>query len=443
MRSGLGALRARTSLGPYAWGGASQLASSGTNFGLTLLAARAIGADAVGEIFVGFSGFTLLLGIQRSLLHEPLVTATAALDPRDRTAPTSAAITASLSIATIATAAVAIVAPLLPHEIGHGLLVFVPWLLPALVQDLWRMILFRDGGGRAAAANDALWFVVMVAVLPCAFVWESPWTVAAVWGSGAVAATVAGFAQVRIRPSSLPTAVRWVRDDAWPLGRWLSAASILNAAAYTGLVFALAVVIGTTDLGGLRAVQAAFAPLTLLGPAVGLPGLPALSRRARRSDAEAARLAAMIGALAFACTALFVAMAAVLNTRLLAFLFGDEFRRFDDLLWPVAVGQLLAAPLTGASLLITAQRRGPAALASRAAANACTLGFGVGLAATHDVVGAAWGISCGTVAGGLIATATALAPLRRARGHHPDADTTCRTVAANNLTSVRNDIVDR
>ena len=52
----------------FAWGFASQGASSITNLGLSLLAGRLLGPSSLGAIFVGFSVYLLAMGFLRSLI---------------------------------------------------------------------------------------------------------------------------------------------------------------------------------------------------------------------------------------------------------------------------------------------------------------------------------------------------------------------------------------
>jgi O-antigen/teichoic acid export membrane protein len=400
----------------YAFGGASQLACSLTNFGLTLLSARAIGAGGVGEIYVGFACYTLLLGIQRGLVSDPLTATTAALPASDRTWSTRGAVSTTLCSGGLMCAATAVVSLFLRGDLATGLLVFVPWLAMALLQDLWRAILFRDGRGTAAAANDLTWLVVMAALVPIAFAWRSPWSVVAVWGGGALAGAALGFVQTGLRPCSPAEALRWFRTSAWPLGKYLAAGNVAYAASYTALVVALAAIVGSDALGGYRVIQAAFAPLTLLGPALALPGLPALTRRVERSERDALKLTAEMGLLTLAGTAVYIAVASVAGVNALGAIFGHEFRRFQNLVLPVALGQLLVAPLVGFGMLLIAQRRGRASFFGRLVSNAATLALGLALAAAGGIRGGAWGMAIGSAAGALTVAVLAVWPPRGSGG---------------------------
>jgi O-antigen/teichoic acid export membrane protein len=287
-------------------------------------------------------------------------------------------------------------------QIGHSLILFVPWLVPALIQDYWRSILFREGRGGAGAANDTVWLAGMVVALPLVLLLPRDSIVVANWGFGALVATVVGFIQARVRPAATSVSTRWWRTRAWHLARWLAAESVAYTLTSQLIVFLLAGVLGTRDLGGLRAVQTIFGPLTLLAPALALPGLPALSRAAAASADRAVRLALSMGGLAVLLVGSYIAVAASLGDDLLNSVFGRSFGSFGVLIWPTGVGQILIAGTMGFALLLRAQSRGKALLAARLIGSISSLILVLGLAVTHGVTGAAWGMA---LAGGLTSLA--------------------------------------
>jgi O-antigen/teichoic acid export membrane protein len=382
----------------FAWGFASQGASSVTNLGLSLLAGRLLGASELGAIFVGFSYYLLAMGFQRSLIVDPLLAATAALDEDARRGATRTALTTALLLAVAATALLLIAAVAVPGSVGHGLVLFVPWLLPALLQDFWRSVLFRDRRGAAGAVNDTLWFAGMAVTLPLVLLVRTDWIVVANWGFGALVAATAGFMQSRLGPAGTRISVRWWITRAWRLGRWLAAETIVYTVASQVLVFMLAAILGTRSLGGLRAVQTMFGPLTLLTPALALPGLPALSRALAVSADRAIRLALYVGALAVVLTGCYLAIAAAFGEHLLEWVFGPSFSSFGTLILPTGIGQMLIAGTMGLALLLKAQARGRALLAARVVGSVSSLVLVLALATTHGVTGAAWGMA---LAGGL------------------------------------------
>ncbi len=382
----------------FAWGFASQGASSATNLGLSILAGRLLGPTALGSIFVGLSYYLLAMGFQRSLISDPLRVGTSSLDENARRAATDHAFTLVLLGSIAATVLLIALSVALPGDVGHGLILFVPWLVPALVQDFWRSVLFRDRRGAAGALNDALWLAGMAVTLPLVLVVRTEWVVVANWGVGALVAAITGFLQCRVRWVDIKSSVRWWKARAWSLGRWLAAESAVYAVGSQLLVFTLAGILGTRDLGGLRAVQTMFGPLSLLAPALALPGLPALARASTVSAARAMHLALLVSGLALLLAGAYLAVAAALSGHLLEWVFGTSFRGFEELIIPVGVGQIFAAAAMGFALLLMAQARGKALLVARVVGSVSSLVLAIVLAGTKGVAGAAWGMAA---AGGL------------------------------------------
>src|SRR2546423_143063 len=185
LRTRLGALlRAAASV---RYGLVAQICSSATNFGLVVIAGHVLGPSGVGTIFVGFPAYLLLLGLQRGLVGEPLVVRTSGDSPAGRAIRARFALTFTLAAALPAAAILAGIGLVLPARFGRGMLLFAPFLVPALIQDLGRSIVFRDRSGSSTALSDATWLFAMVAAAPVAFEVGSDWAVVGCWGVGAAA----------------------------------------------------------------------------------------------------------------------------------------------------------------------------------------------------------------------------------------------------------------
>jgi O-antigen/teichoic acid export membrane protein len=389
------------SAGTLSSGLVSQVAVSGTNLLLTVVVARVAGAASLGGVFVGFTCYQLAVGFQRSLLTEPLVVATASSATTARAAAARAATTLSLTAGAVCSTVV-LVLGLVAEGYATGLLAFAPWIAPALLQDLLRAVLFRDGQGATAARADVLWFGTSAAAVVPAVAIGSSSAIVAAWGLGSLAAMALSFRRVRARPSGLLEAVTWWRQQASGLGKWLALASASYTAGSQGFVFLTAALVSAAELGGLRAVQSLFAPLTLLIPAIALPALPALTRVAERSVARARRLAGLLSLMAVTLTACYVLPAASIADQMLRGLFGEPFVAFRDLLLPVAVGQFAAASALGFELLAKARAQGKLYLVVYAANSAVTLACTAALAPSYGVLGAAWALAAGAVTSAVV-----------------------------------------
>lgn len=382
----------------FLWGFIDQSVSSAATLLLTIAAGRLLGPGGLGIIFVGFSSYLVLLGVSRAFIVDPLIAKSSVEQEADnRTADRSALTIVALG-ALCGSAVLLSVGAAAPTQFGRGLLSFAPWLGPLLVQDFLRCLLFRDGRVRLVTALDFLWLGTFVCLLPVAAYMNTDWAVAGAWGAGAAVAATVGLALVRARPERPVTALRWWRDNALSLGRWLAATSVVYMLCSYTAVILLALILGSAALGGLRAVLSAMTPLSLIVPALSLPGLPALARASGRSTREGRRLAARLGLAASVVAASYILLFG-LAPGLLGFLFGNDFDQYSFLVWPLGLGQIIAATAIGFILLLKAERRGRAFFAVRSLASLASLVAPVGLGLRFGLGGSAWGFAIASAFG--------------------------------------------
>jgi len=384
-------LRQSSGVARLSWGLIDQGFSSATNLGLAVIAGRVAGPGGLGVVYLGFAAYLMILTMQRALITDPLVVVSGRHSAAEL--PTRRGLAIVIGAASVTSMLLLVVGLLLPAPYGLGLLVFVPWLGIALVQDFWRAVLFRDGRGAAAACNDGLWAAVMLATLPLLLVSHDLWIVVLPWGAGAFAGGAIGFIQTGLSPAALRTSLHWWVTDAWALARWLAAETLLLIIQLQSTVYAVTAILGAADVGGLRSVQAVFAPMTLLAQAISLPGLPMLTKLRARSRQLAHRWAFRLSALAVGLVLMYLLIVALLPGHLLGLVFGHDFDRFGSLIPPVAVLQLIAAASLGYFILVKAERRGRALLLSRAISAASTVVLTITLAVTSGLTAAVWGMT--------------------------------------------------
>jgi O-antigen/teichoic acid export membrane protein len=392
---------ARTTLRhAVSWGFVDQGLSSMTNFGLAVLGGRLLGPKALGVVSIGFASYILALILHRSLVTEPLVVASSRADAEDRATITRSGVTATLVASVLAFAAMAVPGLFLAGGLGRGLLLFAPWMMVALLQDFWRSILFRDHRARGAVANDAAWLVGMVISLPLVLIWRTDCAVVACWGFGAGLGAVLGFFQLRFGIERLRPAWLWWKRQAWPFGRWLSLDRIVGSAENQGLFFLVAVILGTAAVGGLKAAQSLFAPLTLIGPAIGLPALPALARTVAASPSQARRMALRLSALVSLIGVAYMAIMIGFGRTVLSVFFGRAFAQFQNLVIPVSAGQIVAGAGAGYRQLLKAAKNSGGLVWSDLLGTITTLTMAWLFAARFGLTGAIWG----NVLGAAVAT---------------------------------------
>jgi O-antigen/teichoic acid export membrane protein len=399
--------RARAAI---AWGIVDQGLSSATNLGMSILAGRLLGAAGLGVVFLGFSAYLVALSFVRGLITDPFVVATAALDDAEREAATRACMTLVLGSGIVITALMVGIGLVVGDPLGRSLIIFAPWIAGTLVQDQWRSVLFRDRRGAAAAFNDGVWAAGMIAMVP--FVWAFPhdWSIAATWGVGASVAALVGVWQVRLRPGGLADALRWWKRDLRRLGSWLAIENVILTAGSQGIVILLAAVLGASDLGGIRAVEVVFAPMTLVGEAFGFPGVPILSRALASSLAEARRWAWRLGLGAAGLVLLYLAVVGPLRTQVLSRVFGPDFKRFTSLALPIALAQPLRAVSTGYGILLRVDQRVHAIVGSRTLTTVATMLLAPLFAIWFGALGAVWGLALGSAVGSVATIFCGLLP---------------------------------
>lgn len=392
------------------WGLVDQAGSSLTNLLLTIAAGRILGPGSLGVVVIGFTAYLFLLGLQRAAVSEPLVVSTSAStaaperDEASRNAVAVAVVGGVLLACVMAAAGVAE-----GGTVGRALLLFAPWIPSVLIQDLWRAILFRDSRGASAALNDWLWLVAMVLGLLVARHTGNEWAVVAAWGFGGTLGAALGFKQTRLRPLLSSRSWRYLRHELWPFGRWLFAGSVVAGAGSQGSVILIAELLGAAALGGLRAVQSVFAPLSLLSAAVALPALPAMSRRLSVGANEAGRFAVGLSGVLAMLTAAYVIPVSLAGSDVLGHVFGGSFQTYRGLIFPIVLQQMVTAGGGGFMLLLLAKRGGRPIFAVNVVTVPVTLASIAVGDAVGGLVGVAW--SLGVVAL-LFATATAILALR-------------------------------
>ncbi|MEA2551439.1 MAG: hypothetical protein QOE25_1208 [Actinomycetota bacterium] len=377
------------------WGFADQVFSSATNFGLTIIAGRWLGPSALGVVSLGFAAYVLSVIFQRALITEPHTVVTANLPLEERKRLSRRAVTMSLTAGIVVGGALVVIGLIIGGPVGRGFVIFGPWMPFVLVQDLWRYVLFRDDQNAKAVGNDATWVVGMLVSMPIAYWIHTDWAVVGSWGFGAAVAMALGFYQTKIRPADPGGTIAWWVKENWPIGKWFAADRLASNLGTQGTVFILAPLLGAAALGGLKATNSVFAPLSVLGPSITLPSLPMMTRAYRQSSGLARTTAVKLSLIVTGLTVIYTLFLAAGGGVVLAFLFGSKFRHFTSLIVPTAAGQLMAAASIGFIVLLKASKRGRPLVIAHVISTVGTLIVTPILAVHYGVVGAAWGLAIG------------------------------------------------
>ena len=103
------------------------------------------------------------------------------------------------------------------------------------------------------------------------------------------------------------------------------------------IVIILAIILSTSDLGGIRVVQVVFAPMSLVNEALTFPGIPIVAHALAISMAAARRWAWRLGLGALALVGVYLVVVIPLSGPILTHVFGPEFKQFTPLVLPTAL----------------------------------------------------------------------------------------------------------
>jgi O-antigen/teichoic acid export membrane protein len=375
----------------FAWSLIDQSVSSAVTFLFTVIAGRSLGPSGLGIVAIGQATYFIALGFTRSLIVAPLLTR---LSASSRTAKQAFRSATSVTVAggagfALLTAMSGLVAP---GPVARSMLIFAPWIVPSLLQDVVRSWLYRKGNARRACGASTVWLITMLAVMAAGLRYTD-WQIAAAWGIGAsasFAAAATGTADSGLgRPRA---AAAWFRDEAARLGGWLALSGVVYGIATYVRLAAFSSILGTSAVGGFRAIETAFSPTTLVSPALSNPGLPTLRDAVERNPSRAWALGIRISLLALALTLAFVTV--VILARDLVFrVLGEEFRQYEALIWPIAFGQLVTASMTGIGLVLTAARRVKNLAVLVTFNSILSVALSVPMAVLGGLEGAAWGLA--------------------------------------------------
>jgi O-antigen/teichoic acid export membrane protein len=216
--------------------------------------------------------------------------------------------------------------------------------------------------------------------------------------------------QVRLLPTGLRDAKDWWTRDLRRLGSWLAVEAVIVAAGSQTIVIILAIILSTSDLGGIRVVQVVFAPMSLVNEALTFPGIPIVARALAISMAAARRWAWQLGLAALALVGVYLVVVIPLSGQILTHVFGPEFKQFTPLVLPTALSQLPVAAATGFLILLKADRRVHAIVVAIAIRNAAALIVAPILAVEWGVQGAVWAMVITGSLGGILTIYFGLLP---------------------------------
>ena len=266
------------------WTVGDQILSALSNVLLAVLVARTADAAGFGAFSMAFLVFSIMIGLTRAAVGQPLQISFAAAATRQFRSAVRSALGGATLIGVFTGAVVGAFGLVLGGETGSALIAVAVCLPGLLVQDTCRMAFFAAGLPKRAAAIDALWSGLLFALLAVviALAMDQIWIPIAIWGATAAAAALYGMHLLEAIPR-IRGAVSWLLAQRKLTGYLIAEYFLGQGIAQIGIL-AVAIVGTEEGVGALRAAQVLIGPLNILGAAAFMFAIPEIARRPQMSQ---------------------------------------------------------------------------------------------------------------------------------------------------------------
>ncbi len=409
------------------WGVADQAVSSVENFVLGVVVARTLGAAALGALGLALMTYAIIVNASRGISTDPLMVRFSGVEEdtwREATrSATGVALLAGLVGAALS-ATIALVAASLdaPREVVLAFAALAVGLPGMVLQDSWRYAFFSAGRGARAFGNDALWTVLLFAVLGLtASGYTSSAAPVLAFGLTASVAAVFGAWQARTVPAPA-RAARWLRSHR-DIGPRFLVENVTLGASSSVRAYAVAGSSGLAAAGGVRGAEMLVGPVAALLMGISQVAVPEAVRwLARGRDAflgVCRRLSLGLAAVSFAWG---LVLLVVFPFGIGELLLGSVWEGTRELLPGVVLSVTFGTLAIGASAGLRALGRADRSMPTQFVASGLYIGLGV----LGAVLGGAQGTVWGTAVAALLGSAVWWWQLLRAeRAHfaaHPGPD---------------------
>jgi len=343
---------------------ADQALSSASNIATGVVAARVLDRRAFGAFGLAFVLYTLVIGITRAAVTEPLVSLYSRRDP-EALRPTIRAASGSALGLGIPIAGVVGMVGLGVGGIAWTSLGGLALVLPGLVlQDAWRYCFVVSGRPRAAVFNDATWCAIQAAVL-VVLISISHLTLLTIilwWGGSGAAAGLVGCVQAAMVPTPGSTQ-RWIRHHRQLSWRYTTEFVVATGSSQLTLI-ALGAIAGLAALGSIRGAMVFFGPIVVLFGGAYL-ALGAEGARLAAEPHRLRRLMAYSSVLLFIVALVSLLVGAALPAHIGRIFFGATWSPAQHVLVPVGLSVLGNCVAAGAIVGLRALAAAQASLRGR------------------------------------------------------------------------------
>lgn len=382
------------------WGVIDQGVSSLGNFGLGLLAAKALGPEGFGAFTLAYVTYGVVLNAARGLATDPLlVRHSGERTPAWRNAVGASAATGAW-VGVAAGAVCVLVGLALPREVGLGFVALGLGMPGLMLQDAWRFAFFSCGQAWKAVVNDGLWAVLQLVALVVLLLTDtaSVFTCVLVFGVAATVSAAVGVWQVRFGP-------RWRGARGWVVANIdLGARYMIENVSISGarqLRFtALGGITGLVAVGQVRAAEMLMGPFLVILMGMSQVAVPEAAHILRDSPRRLGHFCFVFGAAQAAAAAVWGVLILLLVPRdagdsVLGGLWGPAM----DLLPVVIVGMCLGGFSVGAAAGVRALGAARRSLRAQLIQSGAYLVGGVGGAYLGGARGTCIGVAVATGVG--------------------------------------------
>jgi hypothetical protein len=260
------------------WGLGDQVVSSATNFGVTLVAARALSARDFGVFAILITIYVLTNGVIRGLVSEPLLVEVSGAE-RSVWRPAAARAIVGASLLGVACGCVLLVGAALASSSDRGAIVALGLTFPLLtIQDTARFAALAKGEPKVALLSDGVWAVVLFSALVVLSGTErlDLEALMVAWGGAGAAAGLVAVALLRVTKAIRQQRVAFPKERG--TGMRFAADYVISQGASLVTVIVLGSVAGPAQAGVFRLAQLVFGPLVVLMSATRLAIIPELVR---------------------------------------------------------------------------------------------------------------------------------------------------------------------
>lgn len=385
------------------WGVADQGISSLSNFAVSAVVARELGANRFGAFTLAYVTYSLIINGSRGLATDPLLVRFSGERTSAWRRAVGGATATAVGVGVLSGLACIVVGLLLPNNVRGGFIALGVGLPGLMLQDSWRFAFFSVGQGLKALINDVVWTVLLLAVLGLLIVTSRATVVSCVLAFGGTATLAAAFGmlQSRIRPQ--PFAVRWWLRETRSLGLRYLTENLAIGGARQLRVFAVGAFAGLAAVGDVRSAEILMGPFLVVLMGVSQVAVPEASHVLSRAPRRLLSFCFGLGAVQAIAACLWgVLVAVLLPERVGVALIGSLWTPASSLLIIVAIGMALACFSIGATAGLRAMAAAPRSLAAQLTASILYVVGGATGAAVGGARGSCWGVLIATAIGAMV-----------------------------------------